>query len=244
MRMWRGLNMADYLEGRVVDANAISNFQKNEMFSLLTNNFEGYTKKNFEKDLENKDKVILLENSLKEIGGFTTIQNFDVLSKDQTIRGIFSGDTIINSRYWNKHNMFKVWLEYTFQKKEESQNPLYWFLISSGCRTYKILPAFFKDYFPKYDKEDATMKNVLDVFAEHKFGNEYDSKSGLIIFQKSTERLKCNLANVDEKQAKNPHVAYFLNKNPKFYLGHELACVVEIKKENLTNMGLKLLELK
>jgi hypothetical protein len=234
--------MNDTLIGRVVETGELSHNQKNEMFHLLQNNFDGYTKENFDRDLEEKDHVILLEDSLNRIGGFTNIQNFQVSYDNKTIRGTFSGDTIVDPVYWNKHDMFKVWLKYNIKKREESEDPLYWFLICSGCRTYKIVPAFFAEFYPKFDSVGTSQqKEILDIMAKYKFGNSYNSETGIIQFSPPKERLKQDLANITDGQIRNLHVKYFLKKNPEYYLGDELACIIEISEKNLTPMGKRLL---
>ena len=235
--------MDDCLEGRIVGVNQVNNIQKQEMFNLLTKNFDGYNRDNFEKDLSQKTDVILLETSTGKVKGFTTIQHLEVTYEDKPIKGVFSGDTIVDPAYWSKHDMFKKWLRYTLEKKEESDKPLYWFLICSGCRTYKIVPTFFADFHPRFDKEGTTyQKNLLDLFAKQKFGSDYDPNSGLIVFSNSQERLKTDLAQVEENKIRNPHVAYFLKRNPEYYKGHELACIVDISNENLSFIGQRLIK--
>ena len=233
--------MVENLEGRIVSSENISESQKLEMFGILKQNFEGYVFDNFVKDLVSKDDVILLENKIREIKGFTTIKNFNTDIGQKKVRGLFSGDTIIQQDYWNKHDLFKVWLNYAFEKSQEDTSPLYWFLISSGCRTYKIIPTFFNDFYPNLNGLNSAKKQLLDEFGNYMFEEDYDSDTGLIKFSNSKERLNKELAKIDPAQLKNPYVSYFLKKNPKYYEGVELACVVEISYENLRSFGKRLL---
>jgi len=112
--------------------------------------------------------------------------------------------------------------------------PLYWFLITKGYRTYRYLPVFFRDFFPHYERETpAELQVLLDGFARQKLGRAYDAGSGLVRFPETHGQLAEDLAGVPPHRAKDPHVHFFLRRNPQYAKGVELACITEISHENI-----------
>ena len=138
-----------------------------------------------------------------------------------------------------------MWLKYAFQKKEEaSQIPFYWFLMSKGYKTYRFLPVFFNDFYPKFNgSADQDYKSVLDTFAALKFPNNYQPERGLIVFQ-GKDRLKRGIADIDEKRMRDEHIRYFTQINPKWAEGDELACITRIDRDNLKCRACMLLDSK
>lgn len=237
--------MGDFLRGNIIPAKEINSQQKSEMFGLLSEYFYGYTPDNFERDLENKNDVILLRKDDGTIRGFSTIQILESSIDDKIIRALFSGDTIIDKDYWGANELFQVWIPYVIKKKDESpQTPFYWFLLSSGYRTYKYLPTFFNKFYPSAENDDdKTLKQILDRLCLEKFKADYDPKRGIVRFSHSKERLKPELSEVVENQKRNKDVAFYLEKNPGHSKGDELACLTEISRENFKRFILKRLSL-
>lgn len=225
--------MSDKLEGKIVAVGDIPDRDRSSMFSLLCENFEGYEWDNFIADLEQKDVAILLKSTNQDIRGFSTVQLLTTQIDSRPVKAVYSGDTIIDREYWSRNELFQVWIPYVLEKKaQEPEIPLYWFLLCSGCRTYKYLPTFFKSFFPCAGEEDGMMSKVADTLATEKFGSDYHPDTGLVIFSHSQERLREGLAEVEPNQMSNPHVKYFLEKNPEYHQGHELVCLTELCREN------------
>ena len=45
----------------------------------------------------------------------------------------------------------------------------YWFLISKGYKTYRFLPLFFREFYPRHDAPTpAWAKEILDALGRHK----------------------------------------------------------------------------
>jgi hypothetical protein len=165
---------------------------------------------------------------------------------DQKIRILYSGDTIIDKEFWGSSLLAKMWLKYAFKRKNENPNILfYWFLISKGYKTYKFLPVFFEDFYPNIDGcKDSNYKAILDFFAFFKFKENYDSKKGLIMFEGKKDKLKKGVAEISDKNTLDKHTKYFLNKNPNWHQGDELACITLIDETNLRSRAKLLLNSK
>lgn len=235
------------LIGTIKTINELSTIEKEQCFDVLTKHFNGIEKQNFDKDLNEKDYIILLnaqddQNKTDNpyyIKGFSTVKIIYTTYDQQSYGIVFSGDTIIDQEYWGTTVLPKMWTKLTFKlKSTEPNKKWYWFLISSGYKTYRFLPVFFKTFYPRYDQETPTfIKLLMDQIASDRFGDDYDQSTGVIMFSHSTERLKEGIAEVTNQRLSNPHIQFFVEQNPGHTLGNELVCMTEIHEDNLTKAG-------
>jgi hypothetical protein len=115
----------------------------------------------------------------------------------------------------------------------------YWFLLSKGYRTYIMLPLFFKTYWPseKTAVDESGLKKALDILSIKKFGALYDRKSGLIAA--NADYLNEELSVIPENKLSHPTIRFFLDKNPGYTKGTELACLTEIRMDNIQPPALR-----
>ena len=119
----------------------------------------------------------------------------------------------------------------------------FWLLLTSGFRTYRFLPVFWREFFPRFDCSTPTeMSALLAQLASEGYGTLFESNTGIVRFP-NPQRLRGPLASVAEGRFRNPHVAFFLARNPGHPRGDELACITEICDSNLTAAGRRMLQL-
>ena len=225
------------LQGRCISACELSRDEKNRMFEILTTYYNNILRETFERDLREKDWVILLHDAAtRKIQGFSTQMVLDLSVAGVPVKAIFSGDTIIEKGYWGKSALFLQWLDFACCVKEMcGARKLYWFLISMGYKTYHILPLYFKEFYPRFDKGTPRFeKEVLDVLGSMKYPVEYDCSDGVFHFSGSSACLKPGVADIDERRLRNPHIRFFTEKNPCHGMGDELACLAEVSLDNFT----------
>ena len=227
------------LVGWVNSPEALSPAQRGRMYALLAHYFANVTRPHFEHDLAEKEWVILLTDIVSEqIQGFSTLMRLEVTVDGQPVVAFFSGDTIIHQEYWGETALPRLWGRHVFGLAETiRQARVYWFLISSGYKTYRFLSVFFREFFPTYQRPTPpAVKRVLDALGHLKFPGEYDSESGLIRFTRPSP-LRSGVARITERRFRDPHVAFFVAANPGHGRGDELACLVELTYANLTAAG-------
>jgi hypothetical protein len=201
---------------------------RDAMFALYTRYFAASDRMTFERDLAEKDCVIVLRDDDGAIDGFSTLLRMYV--GDATI--FFSGDTIVARHRWGTYDLPRLWARHVFSVAGDNA---YWFLISSGFRTYRYLPLFFRDFYPR----NAAMKPLLDAIAAAKFGEAYDARTGVIRLA-TPAPLREGISD-PELRMNNPHVRFFVEANPGHADGDELACLVRIDPSNLTSAGLRMI---
>lgn len=229
-------------EGRVVARRSLTPAEQAGMYRLLTRYFAGVTRERFEQDLAEKDWVILLEAG-GEIVGFSTLMHSRTEVGGQPVIAVFSGDTIVARESWGESELPRLWIRHVLSVTAGEEARVFWFLISSGYKTYRFLPVFFREFYPTCARPTpAFAKQVMDHLAGAKFGAEYDQAAGVVRFREATP-LQDGVAEVTERRRKDPHVAFFVQANPGHAAGDELVCLCELTPENLTAAGRRMLGL-
>lgn len=218
---------------------ACSEQEKKTFYELLCQEFLGVTWDDFMRDFQEKDDVMILrkEDSEGEIVGWSTLMILSLALPDQEVKGIFSGDTAVLPVYRSGTGLGIELSRYFMHVRQQfPRHQVYYILISKGWRTYKILPFFFKEFSPRYDRATpACDKAVMDAFGKLKYPHHYNSVTGVVTF--SPQRLRPG--SIDAMPMKlDTHTQFFLHSNPGYLDGHELVCVARVSPDNFTS-GLK-----
>lgn len=236
--------METLIRGGTRSVSSLCASERKHMLELMMRYYDGVSREQFNNDLNEKEAVMLMHDSKTlDIVGFSTFMIIDIEVGNNLIKGFFSGDTVVHADY-RKTNTLGVELGKNFLAtiKRFPQSQVYWILISKGCRTYRLLPMFFYEWYPRYDKETPSYeKNIIDVFGAKKYPVNYDSVTGRIIFPDGGEALKSGVSDAHEGRRNDPHIQYFIERNPHYMRGDELVCVAKIKVDNFAPLLLRML---
>ncbi len=226
------------LAGRIVERTSLGDGDRDAMFALLSTSFTGVDRDTFESDLAGKNRVILLEDDSGSVHGFSTLQVYrsQATNVDATI--VYSGDTIVDPRWWGSSALPLTWLRAVKQLAGPDGGDLYWLLLTSGFRTYRFLPVFFREFHPRYDS-DGVAGSLLDTLARERFGDLYDSERGIVRFDRP-QVLVPELLDVPLGRTHDAHVTFFLERNPGYIHGDELVCLTRVHEDNLTRAGTRI----
>jgi hypothetical protein len=225
------------LLGKLVSVAVLSSRQRNQMYALMDRHYINVSPEVFAADLAEKRWVILLLDPLtREVCGFSTQRLLTAEVDGCPVTALFSGDTIVARERWGDSTLARVWGELSLSLIDAGPDrPLYWFLISKGYKTYRFLPLFFREFYPRYDRPTpASVKAVIDALASSRWPGAYDGPAGLIRATPSKDRLRPGIADVDEERMRDPHVRFFLDRNPEYAQGAELCCLAPLSRENFT----------
>jgi len=222
---------------RLVPRGELRDAETESMFRLLSSHFEGVTRERFEADLAEKNWALLIERE-QHLVGFTTILVYETSFRDEPVSVIYSGDTIVAPEAWNSSALPRGWIESVARLRAlYPRGPYVWLLITSGFRTYRFLPLFWRRFFPRFDEptpEDR--RQLLDHLAVERFGRRYDPPTGVVGLE-SPQRLRESLAGIPPQRTDDPHIAFFASRNPGHACGDELVCLTELSPDNLTPAG-------
>jgi hypothetical protein len=255
-------SVTDRVAGEVQTVASLEPCQRREMLALLRRYFVGVSPGQFERDLAEKEWVILLRDAASgAVRGFSTLMRLETVLAEPGSAGesgppeepggrrvvaFFSGDTVVERACWGGTELPRRFARHVFALADAERRAapgvaVYWFLICSGYKTYRFLPVFFREFFPTHRRPTpAGARRILDTLATHKFPAAYDPPAG-VIRPRPAARLRPGVAEVGPDLLRNPDVAFFVATNPGHAAGDELACLAELRPENLTRAGRRML---
>jgi hypothetical protein len=226
------------LRSRLIQREDLDGATREAMYRLLAGHFDGVTRERFDADLAEKTWVLLLEDD-GGLRGFSTLFLYETSVPGEGVcTVVYSGDTIVDPSAWGSAALPRCWIAAVRRLREEyPKGRLWWLLLTSGFRTYRLLPVFWKDFWPRWDAPaPPDVQARLDALARERLGGAYRAEDGITCFPEP-QKLRGDLAEVPPGRKSDPHVAYFLDRNPGWAEGDELVCLTEIAEENLTAAG-------
>lgn len=216
----------------------VSAAERDAMFALLDTHFENVTREQFDADLAAKNWVILLRDAAGDLAGFSTFLFHHTAFRGERRSVVYSGDTIVDPRCWHTSALPRAWIASVRAVHDRAGGgPLWWLLISSGFRTYRLLPVFWREFFPRHDAaEPAEITAWRHQLAIDRFGDRFDANAGVVRFERP-QRLRAHLGGIPAGKLSDPHVAYFERVNPGHDRGDELVCITRLDDANLTPAG-------
>jgi hypothetical protein len=220
---------------------ALTGAQRDEMFALLSQHFDGVRRVQFERDLAGKNWVVEIRRN-RRLSGFSTLLVCNARHDGRDITVIYSGDTIVAPEAWGSPALSRAWIAaVNHLRARVPGRPCYWLLLTSGFRTYRFLPVFWREFFPRHDAPTPRrMQRLLVQLAKEQYGDGFDESTGIVRFEQP-QRLRGGLEQIPAGRDADDDVAFFLRKNPGHASGDELACITEICEANLTRAGRRML---
>jgi hypothetical protein len=214
--------------------------ERSAMFALIESHFEGVQRDVFDRDLDEKDWVLRIVRD-GALVGFSTLQVYPTIFAGHRVNVIYSGDTVVAPEAWGTPVLARGWIALVRAiQTTRPDEPWYWLLLSSGFRTYRFLPVFWREFWPRHDAmPDEGTREMISTLARERFNGCYDERAGVVRFPRP-QRLRGHLARIPEGKENDPHVRYFLERNPGHNAGDELVCLTALSDDNLTLAGLRM----
>jgi hypothetical protein len=225
------------LRGLLLPNTTVTRAQQDAMFELMDRYYENVNRTAFDADLADKHWVILLLDARTEaLCGFSTQMLIDATIGGRHVQALFSGDTIVDRDRWGDGALAHVWGGMALSLIDSRPGvELYWFLISKGYKTYRFLPVFFREFYPRHDVATPTWaKAVIDVLGHGKYPPRYDPTGGIVRADDSCDRLRAGVADLTEERLRDPHIRFFAARNPGHARGDELCCIAPLTRANFT----------
>ncbi len=202
-----------------------------QMYDLYAAYYENTSLDIFLNDLSKKTGAIMVVRKADgKVVGFSTQQVLELDIHGKKVRGVFSGDTIVEPRYWGNNKLGVVFYRFLIREKfRRPWVPFYWFLISKGYKTYMLMVNNCYKYYPNVAGNKADHIEITKAYCNQLFPEYFDDKSMLLDFGEQYVRLKETVAEITpELAAANEHIAYFEKMNPSWRRGTEMPCLGSI----------------
>ena len=211
-----------------------------DMYRLFTTHFERVSEDRFRVDLERKDWVIRVRDG-KTLLGFTSLQFLRVRAAAADLEVLYSGDTIMKPEARSTTLLARTWIDSVRRISElHAAAEMHWLLLVSGFRTYRLLPVFWREFFPNcMQATPAGVRDTVATLAGALFGADYDAHAGVVRFD-SPQPLRPELSRIPESRLADPHVRFFASANPGHADGDELVCWTRLTHDNLTAAGTRM----
>jgi hypothetical protein len=231
------------LRAQVVPVPELEACVRRAMYALYERYYAQTDARAFNDDLDGKQQVLLMHDAGGQLRGFSSLCVLR-LGGTGALRAIFSGDTVVDHRFWGQQALAFSWIRLAGRiAREEPAIPLYWFLIVKGYRTYRYLHAFTRRYYPHWrDPTPAAEQALLHRLAGARFGTHYDPATGVVRFPRSRGQLRRRWAAVEDAARGRPEVRHFLRCNPGYAAGDELVCLTRLEGANLRPLARRLFE--
>jgi len=206
---------------------------RRQMHELMVLNYHGVDWDEFNRNLDEKQFVMIgiVDGQTR---GFTTGRCFTQTFGDaKRAEVLFSGDTIIAASDRGNPIWSTIWLEHAMSLAAARDEPLYWMLTSKGHLTYRFLPIWFKEFYPRHDRTTPEeISELLDSLGRDYGGADYDPQRRVARCTHG-QRLRAGVAEPGEKEQSNAHVKFFLERNAGWRDGDELVCLALLDIDNL-----------
>ncbi len=229
------------MKARLLRSRDLLQRDRDLMFNLLRRSFLGVSEQRFSSDLDEKNWVILLEDG-DGLRGFSTFLFYRAPAGGKTANVVYSGDTIVDPASWNASLLAPAWINAVrYLHHERPEQRLLWLLITSGYRTYRFLPVFFRHFHPRHDRPaPAAVAQLTAVLARERFGSHYDPATGIVRLAEPQVLVE-ELRGIPPGRMANQDVAFFASANPGHEAGDELVCLTDLLDNNLTRAGARML---
>ncbi|RZL08780.1 MAG: hypothetical protein EOP40_11995 [Rubrivivax sp.] len=198
-----------------------------EMFKVFCRYYENTSLDQFVSDLGRKTGAFIIRRKSDDaIVGFSTMGIYHMEVDGKKIRGIFSGDTILEKEYWGNRAMNAAFVKRVLiEAIKDPFTPQYWFLISKGYKTFLLLTRNFPQHYPHPTQDNPHMKHIVEAYCDKLFPGKLNRDTMVLDFGDGYNCLKNNVTPITQEQRLEEDIAFFEQRNPDWERGTELPCV-------------------
>ena len=232
--------------GELLPVDALSESDITNMFELFAAHFDNVDRQAFRRDLSAKDWIVRIGDGHPDsegVLGFTSLRHVSLKSHGKALQLLYSGDTIVAPKARNATLFVRTWISSVQWLTRYYRTPdLYWLLLVSGFRTYRLLPVFWREFLPSFrGRGSAVDRDRMRAAATTLFEDRYDADAGIVRFA-SPQICRADRDGIAASRLRNPDVAWFAEHNPGYAAGDELVCWTRLAPDNLTAAGRRVLQ--
>jgi hypothetical protein len=243
--------MSDLVDERnglaVIDVKNLTAEQRRGMLELLQSCYANVSESQFNRDLDEKEWVVLGTDDTSEVWCFTTMRRLRVNVDGERIMALYSGDTASRPDTRGAATaagirllVRKMFHEVTLNASNADR--IFWFMISSTFKSYRLLPMIFRDYAPGVERKMSGAETRIVVELSKVKGLSFNPASGIVRLENPS--IPRALSNEPEREGDDdPHARFFRSANPGANEGDRLVSLIRLTETNLTPLGERMIAL-
>ncbi len=151
------------------------------MFRLMSSQFDRVRETQFLRDLDDKQRIILLRDAAGDIRGFSAMTVIEAQLGRERIAAVYAGDTVIEPECWGHTSWLFAWARSgAWLARGSGVEKTHLVLLTSTHRSYRFLPGFFHEYYPRTRPSDAPRcESPNGGLCASKVSDEYDAAPGV-----------------------------------------------------------------
>ena len=227
------------LQGRVVARQMLDLPTRDAMFALLAAHFAGVDRATFDRDLDEKSCAILLEDGAGVLRGFTTMLVYESRVAGAPVSVIYSGDTIVERAWWGSPVLARTWIGAALNVRADRRTAGRVLAAPHVRVSHLPFPAgVLPRLLPALRRGHAASTGRAARRARATNGSDVSTTPPRASFDSCGRRCSRRISiTLPEGRMPDPHIAFFLERNPGFVRGDELVCLTRIDERNLTPAG-------
>lgn len=187
----------------------------------------------FKTKQETLDQYALYFNAQQKLIGYTGIRSYSFKLNTKKYRAIYFGQTIVEKNYRGKkfiqNTVIRLLLKHLMSFN--LSNLIIW-NDSVSYRPYLVMAKNLKSYYPNMlNTNQEEFRSICNLLGKKYYGAAFCSNTGTIIKPRPTLRKKELV--LSKKDLEDPHIKFYVTKNPNYTQGHGLITFCPATLKNL-----------
>ncbi len=201
------------LHGRLAQIAELTSHQRDQMFDLMQLHYDGLRRDIFDSDMNEKRWAIVL-NIPQQDKSLDSRRNACWTSRSMGVRSRPYFPAIrLSIAAWGQQELTRIWGNLALDLIDQPPDAeLYWFLIAKGYETYRFLPVFFQEFYPRFDAEiPGRIKQVRDALSRARYSGPMilPAESAPACGYGDSCRLRPDIAQLTKGRLRDPHIRFF-----------------------------------
>lgn len=229
--------MTPTFTGSVISCDGLSPAEIEEAFGLYGRFYAPVDRDRFEERIREGGWILRVLDDRGEIRGVTPMRRIELTVLERRVRVLHCDPTAVETGAFGSEVLHRTWADFLAALREgEPGVPLYASIAANGFRAYLHLPRFFREFHPRSGRPAPAFERALiEGIGRLCFPGEY--RDGVAVRTRPREWLRADLSRPTAVQWNDPHVRYFLDRNPGHGRGDALVCVGEFSPGNTKGLA-------
>jgi hypothetical protein len=217
-----------------VETFALASFTRDQWDEIwrFSSQYIEATRDAYEASIRQKSEIVLIRER-DVLVGLGAVDLYSLSHEGTPSWIIFVGNTIFAEGY-RGHNIVEKtgFLYFLWLRLRHPTHRIYLAYGTFSYKTFLMLSRNFVEYWPHPTQETPEREaTLIDHLARRYYGDAWEP-ARQVMRASAVYNLKGWVAAIDESRKKDPHIQFFLQKNPNYQQGESVFCLVPLHASN------------